>query len=327
MHKKLIAFLSVLSLSVSFPLIPSQAVWKGESALGDKRAVPVFPFENINCGGSGFLYAPRIVFTAAHNAFNGDDREVEHTLSILREKFWVGFPGEKIATGSKRIESEKIFIPSNYVGRDFMRGGKNTTRQNDFAVVVLKYPMPVDGKPVELLTPEIEKQYADSKEPLTVVGYGSQTLSDMSKTNGCSYQREPKKLVTTIYSEKIKLSGGQIWSAPLNFSTEPNMPSICDGDSGAGYVKVLPEKYIYLGAVGAGGSKGHNCGTNTTGLGDIGIMGSWPVYLYKDLIAQAEEYVKSHPVKMTTITCKKSLLSKKVTGIEPKCPVGYKVKS
>jgi len=29
---------------------------------------------------------------------------------------------------------------------------------------------------------------------------------------------------------------------------------------------------------------------------------------------------------MTTITCKKFLLSKKVTGIEPKCPVGYKKK-
>jgi len=52
-----------------------------------------------------------------------------------------------------------------------------------------------------------------------------------------------------------------------------------------------------------------------------------PAYKYLDLIQEAENYVKSHPVKKTTIICKKSLLTKKVSGTNPKCPTGYKVKA
>lgn len=325
MNKRLISVLTLFSLLFSLPYSPSRAVWNGESALGDKRAVPIFPLENCNVGGSGFLYAPRIVFSAAHGVFEGDDREVEPSYDRLREKFWIGYPGEKIAVGSKRIESEKIFVPSNYQGRDFMRGGKNTTRQNDFAVIVLKAPLPIDDKPVDLLTPEIEKQYLNSSEIITVVGFGAQDPFDINNYN-CTLSREPKRFTTNLYDKKVLLGGGEVWSAPMNFSTEPMMPSYCDGDSGAGFVKVLPDKYVYLGAVGAGGYKGHNCGSNPSGLKEGSIAGSWPVYLYKELITQAEAYVKSHPVKMKTITCKKSKVSKKVTDVEPKCPVGFKKK-
>jgi hypothetical protein len=35
---------------------------------------------------------------------------------------------------------------------------------------------------------------------------------------------------------------------------------------------------------------------------------------------------KSSPIKMSTITCTKSKLSKKVTAVSPKCPAGYKKK-
>jgi hypothetical protein len=44
------------------------------------------------------------------------------------------------------------------------------------------------------------------------------------------------------------------------------------------------------------------------------------------LKAKQEADAKASAVKKTTITCLKGKISKKVTGIKPKCPTGYKVK-
>jgi hypothetical protein len=65
--------------------------------------------------------------------------------------------------------------------------------------------------------------------------------------------------------------------------------------------------------------------------------GSDPVYLFKDLISQAEKYVVDSPYvepkttnagfnNQTTITCTKGKTTKKVTGLTPKCPKGFKKK-
>ena len=65
--------------------------------------------------------------------------------------------------------------------------------------------------------------------------------------------------------------------------------------------------------------------------------GANPVYLYKDLIAEAEKYVVDNPYvepktastgfnNKTTVTCVKGKTTKKVTGLTPKCPKGFKKK-
>jgi len=59
--------------------------------------------------------------------------------------------------------------------------------------------------------------------------------------------------------------------------------------------------------------------------------------LYKDLIAEAEKYVADNPYvepktnnagfnNETTITCVRGKTTKKVTGLTPKCPKGFKKK-
>ena len=89
------------------------------------------------------------------------------------------------------------------------------------------------------------------------------------------------------------------------------------------------------GAAGAGSLNQHNCATHLPALEQEAINGAYPVYLFKDLIAEAEKYVAENPYvepksnnagfnSKTTITCAKGKTTKKVTGLTPKCPKGFK---
>jgi hypothetical protein len=88
--------------------------------------------------------------------------------------------------------------------------------------------------------------------------------------------------------------------------------------------------YIYLGANGAGAKTNHNCGSYLPFMNDETIAGSWPVYLYLDLIKQAEDYVAANPyvapVVEKSIKCVKGKKTKKITSANPKCPKGFKEK-
>ncbi len=328
MRNKL-TFLSAFAIAIIFTLTGSSvnAVWNGTPALGDKRAVALFMFSDprATCGASAFLYSPRIVFTAAHNLFAGDDRKVEHTENILRKSLWVGYPGEKLTLSSKRIESEKIFYPKDYKGRDYNLGGNRITRNNDFAVLVLKEPLPVDDKKVELLTPELHESFIQNSEIVDSVGYGAQSASEL---NACPTDRTPMKYQSVVTSKTIDV-GNQVWTATLNLKSAPGKPSGCDGDSGAGFYKEYPDHYLYLGATGAGAKDFHNCASWQDGLTKEGIMGAWPVYLYLDLVKEAEDYVKANPyvapVIKKSIICKKGKKKRFVTSDNPKCPKGFKL--
>jgi hypothetical protein len=92
-----------------------------------------------------------------------------------------------------------------------------------------------------------------------------------------------------------------------------------------------------LGASGSGSYGNHNCENYRPYLTEVTISASDPVYLYKDLIAEAEKYVAANPYidpnasnlpvsKKLTISCIKGKVTKKISGMNPKCPRGFKVK-
>lgn len=263
--------------------------------------------------------------------FNVDDREQKHVTPIANA--WVGFPNSTVSPQSKRVKSQKIFIAPGYKSRDLWLGGNTATRENDFAIVVLESPLPVDDKKVELLTPELHEQYITSGEEVDLSGYGRQTPEDMKNNSPCkdfsSYQ---SKVVGKDFS-----TGGPRWTAMLNTRVGVGMPNMCDSDSGSGYTKIFSDKYIYLGAAGAGGWDQHNCASWEPNINRETTNGAYPVYLYKDLIAEAEKYVADNPyieptivqpkvAKKANISCVKGKAIKKVSGINPKCPVGFKKK-
>lgn len=331
MNKRLIAFLSILSLSLSLPLIPANAVWKGTTNFEDKRTVPIlFDISRVYCA-SGFIYSPRIIFTVAHNIFVENDLVKDQVTK--RNSLWVGYPNDTLTPGVRRVMVEKTFVSNNYKSRTAWTGGDRITRINDFAVLVLKSPLPTDSKPVELLTPELHDRYIQSNEQINLTGYGTQLREQAGQE--CE-NRRPSSYQSTMTSKTIS-AGSQSWTSTLNTSVAPGMPNLCDGDSGAGYTKLLSDKYIYLGAAGAGSKNQHNCETYQPFLNQEAINGADPVYLFKDLIAEAEKYVADNPYvepktastgfkNKITVTCIKGKATKKVTAVAPKCPVGYKKK-
>ena len=311
-------------LLITFLVNPSRAVWNGYDEPKNNRAVPIlWDAQGLYCNGSGFLYKPRIVFTVAHGMFKEDDRVAEPKTKF--EKLWVGIPGEKVSQNSKRVESAKIFVPDNYRGRSFWLGGKRLNRENDFAVIVLKEPLTPDSKLVELLTPELHQQYINNNEEVSLMGYGANDINSLNKT--CDLIT-PKSMTSRVIPNDISL-GTIEWTARLNMKVLPGKPNICDGDSGAGYVKLLEDRYIYLGAQ-SSSFDNHNCMSWMPSAQLESVNGTDPVYLYLDLIKQAEDYVAANPyvapAAETTIKCVKGKKTKKITSANPKCPKGYKQK-
>ena len=313
----------------------SLAVWNGVDAKKHPRAVPLLftPLETY-CA-SGFLYSPRIVFTAGHSVFEGNDLYEDQVK--LRSNLWVGFPGETISFGSKRVSVEKMFVSNKYKGRDRFpwSSGSRITRQYDFAVFVLKEPLPVDNKKVELLTPKLHDSYISSREEISSTGYGAQSADQLNKA--CD-GRNPKTYTSSITAKEIPPQNGLVLTSTLNFIVAPYQPNGCDGDSGSGYYKELEDKYIYLGAMGAGAWMNHNCETFQEAIGRETINAADPVYLFLDLIKQAEDYVAANPYIAPPLSkeTKKKKISysciskngKDVKGVyeryKVKCPKGYK---
>ncbi len=102
----LASLISLLSNTSTF------AVWNGTQALGDKRAVPVILFPNSSCGGSGFLYSSRIVFTAGHSIFEGDDRQKAHTPELIRKAMWVDIQALNSIELRHALKWRRFFIPA-----------------------------------------------------------------------------------------------------------------------------------------------------------------------------------------------------------------------
>lgn len=331
MNLKIISITSIIVFITASSVSPVNAVWKGSTNFEDKRTVPIlFHSEQVPCA-SGFLYAPRIVLTVAHSVFAENDIEREQVTK--RSSIWVGYPNDTLNPGVRRVLVEKYFIPEGYKSRSAWTGGNRLTRINDFAVLVLKSPLPIDNKPVEFLTPQLHEQYIQANESINLTGYGAQAKDQVGKL--CE-NRRPSSYQSSITGKSVS-AGSYSWTATLNTKVAPGMPNLCDGDSGAGYTKLLPDKYIYLGAAGAGSMNQHNCESWPQALTYESINGADPVYLFLDLIAEAEKYVADNPYiepktnsagfnNKITITCVKGKTIKKVSAVNPKCPKGFNKK-
>jgi hypothetical protein len=117
-------------------------------------------------------------------------------------------------------------------------------------------------------------------------------------------------------------------------------PQGCPGDSGGPITTIYKGERIYLG-MGLDGNEGYACGASGSLGNKPNSFGHFsPVYKHLDLIKEAEAFVaqQSAPIdstkktvtipnlKKTTITCVKGKQAKKVVGVNPKCPAGYKKK-
>jgi hypothetical protein len=144
MNKRLIAFLSILSLSISLPVIPAHSMENGFDAPVDGRTVPVI-VQPMGIVCTGFLYSERIVFTAGHCLHEMRSRQPFQDVHI-------GAPNVTYTASSKRTVVAKSFVASNW-GNFGWSDEINFNPTGEFGIYILKEPIKVSGK-VEVATVE-----------------------------------------------------------------------------------------------------------------------------------------------------------------------------
>lgn len=314
--------------------IPAQASLKAPINLENPRVVPIYGFGQANssqvpdrASWSGYLYSPRIVFSAAHSNYSFD----KSGKRILREPglITVGKPNSAASDKTGRVKVIKTFV-GDYSQTANIRG------LNDFIVYVLEKDL-TSIEPGKLLTAEIEKELVSAETEVSMHGYGEyqdrcaanesppcKGDQDNPKKRTSEFPRSPKgimKLVAPSYFPWLQ-------SPQLEDLAEETLLSdnlACAGDSGGPVTAMYEGESIYLGTTPLGFTAGYYCGAGSsrTITQPSGFFS--PVYKHLDLIEAAESFIKSRSssTPKKSITCSKGDSRQKVTGKNPKCPKGF----
>jgi secreted trypsin-like serine protease len=303
---KILGTLLLISSSIFLSIPESSAVLGGKDATGNPIVVGILPNERASqaqC--SGALVAPRIVFTAAHCLFADPAR------------YWVSQPGVTLADqSSPRIQVERFLIPSDFSSSSF-------PYQNDFGIIILKSGF--DGyKNIEYASIEDIRKWAESKEPVTHIGYGCTALVDKPPCGLTS--QTPNQFDTTLETD-VPRQFFSIKPGTFSMTRISVEKTICGGDSGSPLLKFQNGSWIYIGAQSSSNGAGctPTCDTNCVATQGLPAANSSLVKEAFALVKTASK-ISGPVVKKVTITCVKGKSSKKVTGNKPSCPAGYKKK-
>lgn len=335
-------FRTVLIAALFLTLVyPAKASLPGTEDFTNERIVPLLQFPaSQESAGSGFLYSSRIVFTSAHTAVTFNTRG---EMIDFRPDLSVGKPNSNLANSGPGVRVIKRFAAPGYAAD---REGDI----NDFAILVLEREL-VKAEPVQLMTPEIERELVAKRATVKMHGYGNYVdLCGPSETPPCKTNRLTSSLVPRSAEATLRLAEdfAQLTPYPLptRFADQllffsPGKTGMCAGDSGGSLTTIYNGKLLYLSNIGTGGWT-YGCGMNGGYDGKGGFQYSSQIYKQLNLIRQAEAFVaeqiaieeakakaeaetSSKKVKVT-IQCVKGKVMKKVSAVNPKCPKGYKKK-
>jgi len=285
MIKKILLLSVLLSLGIN----PSFAIENGEKEKDPSRVVVLY-FGQEYPGCSGYLYEPRIVFTAAH------------CLSAPYPVTHVGLPNQSTGLNATKVSVESFLLPDNY--------NKSDPYQNDFSVLILSKPILVNNK-IVLLNEEIKNKIQNDKVQVKIAGYGEQDSSGTA--------RETIRDARYLYGAILDISNEVNIENPL-----PG--SVCSGDSGGPNTIMYNNQEVYLGATSHGFNQ-PNCGRWAGG--GTKILQFDPVYKFNSVIDKAMAIVapavvvqetNSIPVaKDNSIIIKNKTTVKKKVAIKKKC--------
>jgi hypothetical protein len=328
---RLVAGFTALILTSSSQI--AFASLQGTPDFTNERVVPLMASPNdLNAGGSGFLYSSRIVLTSAHTAFsfnsNGERQEFRPDLAV-------GMPNTDIKKIGQGVRVIKRFSAPGYIGND-------NPDLSDFAILILEKDL-IPVKPAQLLTPEIYKEFLEKRSEVKLHGYGN--TEDLClpgdalpcRSNKFKASDVPRTITATLrpssdFPDLVGYAVPQRLSDQLLFFT-PGKTSMCGGDSGGSLTSTYNGEILYLANIGTA-DRIYACGQSRIFDGRGGINYSQPIYKYLDLIKEAEAFVAEQirnekskvAAKKATITCVKGKVKKKVTGMNPVCPSGFKKK-
>lgn len=344
MHKPRLVFTLAASLLICSPQI-APASLQGTPDFTNDRIVPLMSAPNdLNSNGSGFLYSSRIVLTSGHTAFNfnsaGERQEFRPALAV-------GKPNTNIKTIGQGVRVIKRISAPGYIGT-------NNPDLNDFAVLILEKDL-IAAEPVQLLTPEIQRELVEKRAEVKIHGYGNtEDLCAPGEAIPCKMDKfkasdVPRTITATLrpVGDFPNLVGYQVpqrLSEQLLFFT-PGKTSMCGGDSGGSLTTTYNGKILYLANIGTG-ERIYACGQSRSFDGRGGINYSQPIYNYLDLIREAEAFVAEQLAKekatatptatappaptatkaaktKSSITCVKDKVTKTFKGPNAKCPKGF----
>ena len=322
----------VTSLMLSQTLTPARASLDAPINLENPRVVPIFGQQlgqiSPVAGWSGYLYAQRIVFSAAHSHYRFDNNG--NRILSEPEIITVGKPNSAASDTTGRVKVIKTFI-----GDFKLTSGGGV---NDFIVYVLEKDLVPISKG-NLLTPDIERELIADQAEVKIHGYGEyqdrcpgqpglckKTSFNDPKTRTSELPRSPTGSMKVVAPSSIPwLDGVQKNDLTNHILLSDNLA--CSGDSGGPTTAIHKGVPIYL------GTSPNGMNVRACGAGRIDdpnrVLGYFsPVHKHLDLIKAAEDFIESNSAttSKTTITCSKGKLVKKITGANQKCPKGYKKK-
>ena len=341
MRKVALTLLMMSALILSSTPV-SQAGLNAPVNLDNPRAVPIFGQESASqvslmAGWSGFLYSPRIVFSAAHSYYSFDNNG--NRILQVRPYITVGKPNSSTKDAEGRAKVIKTFVG------DYKKSSTGWTL-NDFIVLVLDRDLATIA-PAKLMTAEIEAELVNARAEVVFHGYGEyRDRCAPGEKNPCkkdwnNLNQRTSELPRIVRMNLAPLSDAYFSWLTGNQRTELretiiSNPQGCPGDSGGPITTAYNGDLLYLGQ-GLAGANVYACGAGDAKSkeNDPNSFGWFsPIYKHLDLLKEAEAFVaqqvtakKSSTDKpASSITCVKGKLTKKFIGPNAKCPKGYKKK-
>jgi hypothetical protein len=268
---------------------PANASYNGVIDYSNTRIVPIFRDVNQDYPNwSGYVYSPRIIFTAGHSELTVKENGDRIDLSGLPA--FVGLPNSKTSKDLKKVPVVKRYLSTS------MRYEGGT--MGDFAIYVLGEDIG-NFKPAKLGTLEIQRELEAERAFVEITGYGE--YRDRCKDGEqlpCSAQQpatsqDPRKLRVQVrpYDDFLGLVGyerPQVKGSLLTWGGGKVSP--CGGDSGGSVTTTYKGEEIYL-AVTPNGMNGYACGAAGYYDGKGGIGYASPIQAHLDILKEAENFV------------------------------------
>lgn len=326
---KKIIFLSMVSLVLNmFSSTQSNAVYNGLPAKGNERVVLIVENTYGKLGCSGSLISPRVVFTAGH---------------CLNTSKFVFPPNAIIGSidSPDPVKVIKTFSPKEF--NTCSNCGRGPIE--DFGILILEKDL-ANVPPMKIATLQEVVNVIESNIDVIQVGYGVKQLAPNHTSTYISTnfpERLISKLRATPFLQNNEDEKNLIANKPNIFVNTLNSPdrTVCGGDSGSPLYYEKDAEYIYIGALSA--VTGASCQYSredpirnnpywidrTFGVYYVAAYYQTTIDLAIDFLRvklSEESLIPRSVQKSKTVTCVKGKTVKKVRGVNPVCPKGFKKK-